>query len=140
MLRGVDEEQQANAEDRLKPLADFLPELDSADFDFGHWVPSERRAPGVMTMPYFAFSPQGLALIATMPALPTFDWPRWKDTPEGQALLNDQARVAKASADEVMRLTTTLLRGDRFTDGVLANAYASGLLRAIVIRAGQLTS
>jgi hypothetical protein len=124
----------------LQAMADFLPELNKPDFDFGHWEPARKPAPGVLTMPYFAFSPQGLALLAAMPADRNFDWPAWKDTEEAQGLIKDPARVAEATPQQLVKLTTTLLRADRFTDGTLANAYASGLLRAIVERASALTT
>ena len=49
--------------------------------------------------------------------------------------LGDPTRVASASADDLARLLTTLVRGDRFADGTLAHAHESGLLRAIARRA-----
>jgi len=35
-------------------------------------------------------------------------------------------------------LLTTIIRGDRFSEGELAGAYESGMLRAIVRRAAEL--
>jgi len=91
-------------------------------------------------MPYFAFSPEGLALVAAMPVQMGFEWGTWKDTAEGQSLLNDRTALAQATPEQLVQLSTTLLRADRFTDGTLANAWASGLLRAMVERAAALTS
>jgi len=119
----------------LTPLADFLADVESSDFSFGEWVPATKPAPGVVTMPYFAFSPEGLALIAAMPVQSAFDWASWQETDAAKRMLNDPATVADATPDELVKLSTTLLRSDRFTDGVLANAWASGLIRAIVKRA-----
>ena len=129
-----------SATDEFAELATWLPRLTKPDFDFGHWVPAERPAPAVVSMPYFAFSPEGLALLAAIPVQMGFDWARWMDSDEGQALLNDQSRIAEATPDQLLRLTSTLMRADRFNDGELANAYASGQLTAIVRRAAALTS
>ena len=81
----------------LEPLAHFLAEVDSPDFNFGEWVPPGRPAPGVVTMSYFAFSPQGLALIAAMPVQADFDWTIWQETAIAQRMLNDPAAIAEAT-------------------------------------------
>lgn len=123
----------------LQPLADLLAEVESPDFTFGEWVPPKRPAPGVVTMAYFAFSPQGLALVAAMPVQGGLDWAAWKETDDARRLLSDPAMIAQATPDELIRLSTTLVRSDRFTDGELANAWASGVITAIVRRAAALT-
>ncbi len=126
--------------EQLAGLASFRERIDAPDFDFGEWVPASKPAPGVLTMPYFAFSPEGLALLAAMPVQMGFDWGTWMDTDEAKGLLNDRDVLAQATPEQLLKLCTTLLRGDRFTDGALANAYASGLIEAIVHRAETLTA
>jgi hypothetical protein len=49
-------------------------------------------------------------------------------------------RLAVATADELVKLTTSLVRADRFTEGTLAWAFESGLLLAIARRAEELSS
>jgi len=127
-------------EQSLEPLAAFLPDIQKPDFNFGEWVPAEERAPGVTTMPYFAFSPEALALLAAMPVEMGFDWGTWKDTDEGKALINDRDALATATPEQLVHLITTIKRADRFTDGTIANAWASGLLTAIVERAAALSA
>lgn len=121
--------------EQLAGLGSFREQIEAPDFDFGDWVPSSKPAPGVLTMPYFAFSPEGLALLAAMPVQMGFDWGTWMDTDEAKGLLNDRHVLEQATPEQLLKLSTTLLRGDRFTDGALANAYASGLIGAIVRRA-----
>ena len=125
--------------EQLANLGSFRERIEAPDFDFGEWVPSTKPAPGVLTMPYFAFSPDGLALLAAMPVQMGFDWGAWMHTDEFKGLLNDREVLAQATPEQLLKLCTTLLRGDRFTDGTLANAYASGLLAAIVHRAGVIS-
>ena len=47
-------------------------------------------------------------------------------------------RVAHATAEQLTKLSTSLVRGDRFSEGTLAWAFESGLLLAIVRRAAAL--
>jgi len=128
-----------DAEAPLAALAAFVPEIDNPNFKFGEWVPARRPAPGVVTMPYFAISPEGLALLAAMPVQMDFNWGEWKDTDEAKGLINDRDVLSQATEEQLVKLSTTLMRADRFTDGTLANAYASGLLAAIVRRAAVLS-
>ncbi len=60
--------------EQLAHLGSFRARIEAPDFNFGEWVPSTKPAPGVLTMPYFAFSPDGLALLAAMPVQMGFDW------------------------------------------------------------------
>src|SRR5215211_8196907 len=121
--------------EQLANLGSFRERMDAPDFEFGEWVPSSKPAPGVLTMPYFAFSPDGLALLAAMPVQMGFDWRSWMGTDEAKGVINDRDVLAQATPDQLLKLCTALLRSDRFTDGSLAGANASGLLIAIVRRA-----
>ena len=109
--------------------------LEVPGFDFGHWGGSETQPDGSITMPYYVFSAQAQELIAALPVTPSFSWPEWIKTPEAQMLLADHARIAEASADQLVKLTTAIVRSDRFTEGSIVGAFESGLLTAIVRRA-----
>ncbi len=135
----VDQSGPADLNEQLANLGSFRARMEAPDFDFGEWVPSRKPAPGVTTMPYFAFSPDGLMVLAAMPVQMGFDWNTWMATDEAKALLHDRDVLAQATPEQLMKLSTTLLRADRFTDGTLANAYASGLLGAMVRRAEALS-
>jgi hypothetical protein len=127
-----------NDRDQLRTLGAWAERLAAPDFDFGHWVPSQERAGGIWTMPYFDFSPDALDFLRTCRVLPGFDWPAWQHTEEAQRLLNDHTKIHQASAEQLYRLLTALIRGDRFGEGTLANAYESGLLTGIARRARDL--
>jgi hypothetical protein len=120
-------------------LAAHLPALESPDFTFGEWVPAWTDADGVTAMPWFRFSPAADAFLRDAGALvQPFDWPAWLDGPEGSRLREPSA-VAGASAGDLGRLLTAILRSDRFTEGSLAGAFESGLLTAIARRAKELS-
>jgi hypothetical protein len=116
-----------------------LPRLESGDFDFGRWAGGERQADGSILMPYYDFSRDALDLIGALPVT-VFPWPEWTQTDEARALLADHARIAHATPQQLVKLTTALVRGDRFGEGTLASAWGSGLLMAIVRRAAAIVN
>lgn len=120
----------------LRRLAAFLP-LFEEGFDFGYWEPSRLTDSGAYTVPYFVFSDTALEFLKSG-AVQVFDWPTWAQTDQGQRLLKDQSAVESANADQLFKLLTALIRGDRFIEGNLAAAFESGLLTAIVRRADTL--
>jgi hypothetical protein len=63
---------------------------------------------------------------------------RWTGTPEAQRLISDATTIADASHDDLIYLVTTILRGERFSDGEIASAYERGTLLAIARRAQAL--
>jgi hypothetical protein len=127
---------QPSEQDRLRRLAAWLPGLE-AGLDFGRWTGGEKRPDGSITMPYYAFSPVAMDLLRDLPVI-VFDWPAWMETDEARGLLADYSRVDGATREQLFRLTTALVRGDRFGEGTLAWAFESGLLLAIVRRAAAL--
>jgi hypothetical protein len=66
------------------------------------------------------------------------DWMRWAGTPEAQRLISDPTSVSEASQDDLIYLLTTIVRGERFSDGEIAGAYERGTLLAIAERARAL--
>ncbi len=91
-------------------------------------------------MPYYVFSDQARELIAALPVTPGFAWRDWIGIEEARTLLADPARIAEASADQLVKMTTAIVRSDRFTEGSIAGAFESGLLEAIVRRAKVLAA
>jgi hypothetical protein len=127
-----------DTEERIRRLGQFLPRMELG-FDFGHWAGGETQADGSITMPYYVFSEQASELIAALPVVPGFAWPDWVGSPEAQSLLTDHARIEEATAEQLAKLTTAIVRSDRFTEGSIAGTFESGLLAAIVRRARALT-
>ena len=92
-------------------------------------------------MGWYDPGPEALAFLDDARALITpFDWPAWASGPEGQALIGHPEAVASASADDLRKLLTTYVRSERFGDGTLEAVFASGMLTAIVRRAGVLAA
>jgi hypothetical protein len=107
----------------------------------GRWQGGEADAAGVIQVPWFEYSAEmdrfrsemsGAGLVRPV------DWMTWAGTPEAQRLIRDPAEVAHATEDELVCLLTTIIRGERFSDGEIAGAYERGTLLAIAERAGVL--
>ena len=90
-------------------------------------------------MPYFDFSPDGMRVLGALPAR-AFEWPTWVQSNEGQRLTTDRSAVAEATAEQLVKLSTAIVRSDRFTEGSVAGAWESGLILAMARRAAQLVS
>ena len=100
--------------ERLAVLAAFAPALGAGDTDLPN---------GFCQMAYDYGWVQGLP------------WADWRDTERGCALLHDPAALTTAQADDLANVLTTCIRADRFCDGYLADAAASGLLARVAVRA-----
>ena len=125
----------------LRVLAGWVPVLASPDLDFGHWVISEPGQDGVMQMPWFDYGPDARRFMADVSGagfVQPFDWMAWMRTPEAQALVADPSRIAVVDAEVLRRLLTSIIRGDRFTEGNVVGAFDSGVLLAIARRAQAL--
>jgi hypothetical protein len=126
--------------DRLRPLADLLPILESPDADFGHWeLPPPRD--GVYTMGWFEFGPAAEAFRAAVGRggwIVVFDWRTWLESDRGRTLRESPAAVADATVEELGHLLTAIIRSDRFVEGSIVGAFESGHLAAIARRAAVL--
>jgi len=127
--------------ERLRMLARHLPAFAAPGFSFGAWVPSQTAAGGVIHLGWYEPSPAAEAFLADVRAagwVTAFDWMAWLAGPDGQALASDPAAVASAGPDELGRLLTAYVRGERFGEGTLATAFETGMLTAILRRAAAL--
>ncbi len=138
---------QDRAEDReqaaLEALAAFAPVFADPACRFGSWARVDPRDEGEpIRMPYVELTEIAARFLRTCAehdwVRPGIDWPAWAVTPEAQRLRRDPAALAAATTDELAHLLTALVRGDRFYEGQLLDAFESGLLRRIAERAAVL--
>ena len=132
-------ESDADLVTRLRRIARHLPSFEAPGFEFGSWVPSREREDGVIVLGWFEPGAEARAFLSDLGGWITlFDWPAWAESAEGQALLGHPDAVALAGADDLRKLLTVYVRSERFGDGTLESAFISGMLTAIVRRAGVL--
>jgi hypothetical protein len=67
-----------------------------------------------------------------------FDWQSWGLSKEGTRLLHERAAVHQATAQQLCKTFTALVRQDRVVEGALAGALQSGLILALAERAARL--
>ena len=67
-----------------------------------------------------------------------FDWGEWKETQEAVQLGDDPEVLAKATAEQLQKLLTVVIRQDRFVEGSLAAHFNSGFIDRIIDRAAVL--
>jgi hypothetical protein len=124
--------------ERLAGLARWLSRFEDPAFTTGDWHASTTEQAGVIHMPWYEYGTEIRQFTAEMAALGwvhPFDWMAWAATPAGRRLLQGPASVASADAEDLSRLLTTIVRGDRFSEGEIAGAFEAGMLTAIARRA-----
>lgn len=112
--------------ERCAALAAFLPDLEAEGFAWERWG---------------RLHPRAAALVQHCDAagwVRPFDWAAWARTPEAETLRDDPTAMASATPEQLSRLLTTIIRNDRFSRGVLAACFESGLIVRILRRAKQL--
>jgi hypothetical protein len=121
----------------LRVLARYAETFDSHG-PIGRLQGGETDAAGVIHLGWYEYEPEVDRFVEDMYAaklVRPVDWMRWAGTPEAQRLIADPSAIAGASHDDLIHLLTTILRGERFSDGEIANAYERGTLLAIAQRA-----
>ena len=129
------------AELQLAALARFADVFSTPGFSFGHWPQPDARADGVIDIPSYRISIDGRAFLEAVRDLgwiTRFEWPEWMGKPEAKALFASPAGPARASVEDLGHMLTAVVRGDRFVEGTLGEAFDRGILTAIVQRARAL--
>ncbi|GAM00584.1 hypothetical protein SP5_034_01590 [Sphingomonas parapaucimobilis NBRC 15100] len=123
----------------LRNIAAFAPILAAPDFVTGAWTEPRRSAEGVITMAWFNLSEPASAFVTTIATEDIAAHYRKPMDEEARAALIRMAEhpgaIAGASIDQIAWILTFLLRADRFSEGSLARAFDTGLMRAIAERA-----
>lgn len=122
---------------RLQEVGGLARELDAAGVP--EWARATNFGDGRLQMPVLDNGPvigrfEQLACKVAL-VVPTFDWGAWPDRTRYE---NDPSLLEQADLCTLQRLTTALVRGERFCEGTLSYAHSRGLLAAICRRAGEL--
>ena len=127
---------------RLDGLAELLPAFEAAAAEFGEWKGGDELEPGSITAPWYSRSELTSRFVEAAYregwVRPDFDWGEWAATPEAQRLRNDRGALGQATAPDLARLLTVVIRSDRFVEGTLDEAIESGLVTAVLRRVEQL--
>jgi hypothetical protein len=115
-----------------KPLLELIPEIEHTA-EFGTWSGGTADKDGVIQFPYSVPAPivsQFLEVVYAIPIIINFDWSAWE---EGREMASDETFNFDAT-DLVTKckLITAIVRNDRFCEGALVSAFASGLILKIL--------
>ena len=126
---------------QIQALADFWPVFANPKFIYETQAEVKEKK-GVVTMPSSSLSSEAIAFNKMIYQegwiLDGFEWPEWAQTDEFKDLFSNPEALAKASADQLAKLLTALVRKERFCEGTMASACSDGLLAGITQRAGML--
>ncbi|MGY1732139.1 DUF6508 domain-containing protein [Geodermatophilus sp. SYSU D01045] len=98
-----------------------------ADGALVEWRGGRPGADGVVQVTYPVYAPavhQLLGALAGAGAVPVFAWPSW----DGVRRLRSVDDLAAAPLADVARFLTTVVRGERFSEGTVAAALEDGRL------------
>ncbi len=127
--------------ERLRRLAAYEPVFNDPSFSPGTWEGGRPDEHGVIQMPWFSYNDTVDRFhreLAAAQWIYPFDWPAWAATPEGRRLVSDPDAIATASAADLAKVLTSIVRGDRFHEGAFAAAFERGTIAAITRRAAEL--
>lgn len=128
----------------LAGLAGFSRAFEAPGFQFATWHQPVSGTPGLHVFPACNYGDDAVAFIKAAYELgwvrQGFNWSDWMGTPEAKRLTANPKHIAEASFDQLAKLLTALVCGDRFNEGGLRAAFDAGLLAAIVRRAEAMLS
>jgi hypothetical protein len=125
----------------LIALGAWAPRFEAPDFRVGDWEGGVADAEGVIQMPFMSWSADVERFVDEVGRnglVRPFDWMRWAQTPQGHDLLTNADAVAAASAADLVRVLTTIVRAERFGEGEIESAFERGIVQACARRAGEL--
>ena len=124
-----------------KPLIELIPEIEKTK-KFGEFSGDIIKENDTITIPFSIHGEivsQFLDIVYKMPIIIDFHWSDWD---EGRTMASDENfDFDTIDIPTKCKLITALVRNDRFCDGVLIEAFESGLiLRILISIRNQITS
>ena len=110
------------------------------DFDAGDWIRPQQQSDGATAMGYVDLSEQARAFVQELygrQVIVGFDWPGWMET-EGRRLHEQPELLSDATLEDCRRLLIAIVRGDRFKEGLLLQAFRDGIIERILTRRTEL--
>ena len=126
----------------LIALAAWSKRFEAADFRVGDWEGGAADADGVIQMPFMTWSADVERFVDEVDRnglVRPFDWMAWADTPLGHELITNADVITTASAADLVRVLTTIIRAERFGEGHIEAAFERGIVQACALRARELT-
>ena len=114
------------------PLLELIPEIEKTS-KFGELRGGEEVEKGVFQLPYYVQNDivsNFTEIVYEMPIAINFDWGSWY---EGREMLKEKDfDFDSVDIPTKCKLITAIIRSDRFCDGVLVDAFNSGIMLKIL--------
>ncbi len=115
-----------------KPLFDLIPEIEQTQ-SFGEWEYGNNSATGSVGSLHCKHSDvitRFIHIVYEIPIIIVFDWPSWE---YGNELYNNiDDYIDTLDVPTMCKLTTAIVRQDRFCEGALVSAFQTGLILKLV--------
>lgn len=124
----------------LAALAAFASRLDEP---FGDWKGGDTLNEDAITLPWFAPSPLVLDFVQAAyehGLVVPFEWSDWMAAGGRDLVFAAPEAMAGLSLADVQRVATAIIRGDRFSEGALAEAFEDGRMPALIRRLAVLAA
>ena len=109
---------------------------------FGSWAGGE-TTDGITQFPYYLLSPEAQTFVSVVHAgnwvKPEINWSGADERERYRRLYTAAGAIETATIDDLVHLLTTLIRGDRFNEGMLAKAFDDGVIHRILARSVTLS-
>ena len=90
-------------------------------------------------IPFYSYSDMVMAFYKSLydeNMIKMFDWSKWGS--EAKKYLNDPLKLEKADLPTIQKLFTTIIRADRFNEGLLADMIENGTILNLLVRLEQI--
>ena len=90
-------------------------------------------------IPFYSYSEIVMAFYKSLydeNMIKMFDWSKWGS--EAKKYLNDPLKLEKADLPTIQKLFTTIIRADRFNEGLLADMIENGTILNLLVRLEQI--
>ncbi|MCD7110475.1 DUF6508 domain-containing protein [Rhizobium sp. DKSPLA3] len=126
----------------LKSLAPIANLFADPRLPFGFWAGGE-IADGIGQVPCYILSPEAQIFVSAVDAgnwvRPEINWSGADERERYRRLYTAAGAIETATIDDLVHLLTTLIRGDRFNEGMLAKAFDDGVIHRILARSVTLS-
>lgn len=121
----------------LDGLLEFAEYFQRPDADFGEWESPPRQTPfAILSQQATDF----LEACYELGSLESFNWARWSNTEEATELWDDPEALEIATAHQISRILTVILRQEHFSNVALMSAFESGYLQRVLRRIAALAA
>lgn len=128
------EDIEAVTEDNVEAILRFLPIFDQEGYVFGEVIAEKGQ------FPFASLSKDSMEFIRAAYDnnwVVPFDWGNWKDSEEGRHFQTVDA-LQEADTEILQKILTTIIRQDRFVEGLMLDLLEQGYVTAILRKLKQI--